>query len=148
MLRLMYRHGLRVSELCDLQWHDVNLEAGSIHIKRLKLGKNSTHTCERDELGALRRLQKASGSAYVFVSERNAPFSADALQKIVRRAGEAAGLGDGIHPHMFRHGCGFALLNQGVDQRLGMDYLGHKTQAMFIHYSEVSPERLRAVRVR
>ena len=81
------------------------------------------------------------------MSERGAPFSVDAIQKIVKRAGLAAGLGGQIHPHMFRHGCGYALVNDRVDQRLGMEYLGHRTQAMFIHYSEVSPERLRDVRV-
>jgi integrase len=147
MLRMLYRHGLRCSELCNLQWGDVNLDDGTIHIKRKKLGKNSTHSCQRDEIGALRRLWKARQGAYVFASERGGPFSNDAIQKIVRRAGEIAGLGSQIHPHKFRHAAGFALVNQGVDQRLGMEYLGHKTAAMFQHYSEVSPERLRDVRV-
>ena len=147
MLRLMYRHGLRCAELCGLEWRDVNLDESTVYIKRLKRGKNATHKLERDDMAALRRLWKDRRGVHVFTSERCGPFSNDALQKIVGRAGVVAGLGDHIHPHMLRHGCGYALVNQGIDQRLGMDYLGHKTQAMFMHYSEVSPERLRDVRV-
>jgi site-specific recombinase XerD len=46
------------------------------------------------------------------------PLSVDAMQYIVRAAGEAAGLGDAIYPHMLRHGAGYALINDGVDVRL------------------------------
>jgi hypothetical protein len=35
----------------------------------------------------------------------------DAMQYIVRAAGMAASLGDAIHPHMLRHGAGYALIN-------------------------------------
>jgi hypothetical protein len=44
--------------------------------------------------------------------------SVDAIQYIIREAGVAAGLGDAIHPHMLRHGAGYALINDGVDVRL------------------------------
>jgi len=31
MILLAYRHGLRASEVCDLQWHQVELAAGRLH---------------------------------------------------------------------------------------------------------------------
>jgi type 1 fimbriae regulatory protein FimB/type 1 fimbriae regulatory protein FimE len=37
------------------------------------------------------------------------------FQQLVARAGEAAGLGFPVHPHMLRHACGFKLANDGVD---------------------------------
>lgn len=37
-----------------------------------------------------------------------------------------------IHPHMLRHGCGYALANQGLDTRLIQDYLG--TEIYIIRY--------------
>src|SRR5215471_3175613 len=34
MILIAYRHGLRASELCDLQWHQVELNAGRLHVCR------------------------------------------------------------------------------------------------------------------
>ena len=31
MILIAYRHGLRASELCDVQWHQVELTAGRLH---------------------------------------------------------------------------------------------------------------------
>jgi integrase len=65
---MIYRHGLRVSEACDLRWDDIDLAARTIVIRRLKGSRDSTHYLERDELGGLRRLPRKG--AYVFVNER------------------------------------------------------------------------------
>jgi len=68
---------------------------------------------------ALRRLQREqeSKSAFVFTSERGAPFSTAAFARMIERAGEAAGFKFKPHPHMLRHACGFALANKGHDTR-------------------------------
>jgi integrase len=31
MILVAYRHGLRASELCDLQWHQIELDQGRMH---------------------------------------------------------------------------------------------------------------------
>ena len=69
---MIYRHGLRVSEACDLRWDDIDLASRTIVIRRLKGSRDSTHYLERDELGGLRRLPNKS--AYVFVNERGHPL--------------------------------------------------------------------------
>ena len=43
MTLIAYRHGLRASELCDLQWHQVELNAGRLHVRRRKRGTPSVH---------------------------------------------------------------------------------------------------------
>src|SRR5215813_10686502 len=55
MILIGYRHGLRASELCDLQWHQVELTAGRLHVRRVKNGTPSVHPLQGDELRALRR---------------------------------------------------------------------------------------------
>jgi integrase len=99
--------------------------AGPRTIARAKGGGTSTHTVARDDLGALRKMRKATNGPWVFETERGGPLSVDAMQYIVRGAGEAAGTGDAIHPHMLRHGAGYALINDGVDVRLVQEFLGH-----------------------
>jgi integrase len=83
LVRLVYRHGLRASEACDLRWDHLNLDEGTILVRRKKMGKNSTHSMDRDELRDLRKLQRGTNSPYVFTSERGGPFSVRALQYIV-----------------------------------------------------------------
>jgi integrase len=55
---LIYRHGLRVSEACDLRWDDLDLGKRTIAVRRLKGSIDSAHYLERDELAGLRRLQR------------------------------------------------------------------------------------------
>jgi integrase len=43
MILIAYRHGLRASELCDLQWHQVELNTGQLHVRRAKRGTPSVH---------------------------------------------------------------------------------------------------------
>jgi type 1 fimbriae regulatory protein FimB/type 1 fimbriae regulatory protein FimE len=58
MILLGYRHGLRAAELCDLQWSQVELTAGRLHVRRVKSGSPSVHLLRGDEIRALRRLQR------------------------------------------------------------------------------------------
>jgi integrase len=149
LVRLVYRHGLRASEACDLRWDHLNLDDGTIIVRRKKMGKDSTHTMDRDELRDLRKLRRETNSPYVFSTERGGPLSVRTLQYIVAEAGKIAGLPEELsHPHALRHAAGYALINNDVDVRLVQEFLGHKTPAMTTHYTAVSPKRLAALRVR
>jgi integrase len=44
MILIGYRHGLRAAELRDLQWHQVELNGGRLHVHRRKNGTPSVHT--------------------------------------------------------------------------------------------------------
>jgi hypothetical protein len=43
MILVAYRHGLRASELCNLQWSQVDLKSATLHVRRVKSGTPSTH---------------------------------------------------------------------------------------------------------
>jgi hypothetical protein len=104
MILIAYRHGLRASEVCDLQWHQVELNAGRLHVRRSKRGTPSVHPIQGDELRALRRLQRQQpASPYVFCSERGGPIAPKSFHTLVMRLGERAGMLFPIQPHMLRH---------------------------------------------
>src|SRR3954469_5690491 len=119
MILVAYRHGLRVSELVDLRWDQVDFDNATLAVRRAKKGSPSTHPILGDELRALRRLQREQTpkSSFVFTSERGAPFTTAGFARLIERAGAAAELGFKAHPHMLRHACGFALANKGHDTR-------------------------------
>jgi integrase len=55
---VLYRHGLRVSEVCDLRWDDIDLRKRTIIVRRLKGSTDSVHYLERDEVNGLKLLQR------------------------------------------------------------------------------------------
>ena len=71
MILVAYRHGLRASEVCDLQWQQIELSEGRLHVHRVKSGIPSVHPIRGDEMRALRKLRRDYlTDAHVFVSER------------------------------------------------------------------------------
>ena len=142
---VFYRHGLRVSELVDLRWDQVDFRTATLHVRRVKQGTPSTHPIIGDELRALRRLQREQEpkSPFVFTSERGSPFTTAGFARMVERAGIEARLGFKVHPHMLRHACGYALANRGHDTRALQAYLGHKNIQHTVRYTELSPLRFK-----
>jgi type 1 fimbriae regulatory protein FimB/type 1 fimbriae regulatory protein FimE len=144
MILIAYRHGLRASEVCDLQWHQVELAAGRLHVRRSKRGTPSVHPMQGDEIRALRRLQREQGPGpHVFVSERGGPMTPKSFGNAFARLGERAGMPFLIHPHMLRQGCGYALANAGHDTRALQAWLGHKNIQHTVRYTEMAPDRFR-----
>ena len=145
MILVAYRHGLRVSELVDLRWDQVDFRTATLHVRRAKQGTPSTHPVIGDELRALRRLQREQEpkSPFVFTSERGAPFTSAGFARMIERAGVEAKFGFKPHPHMLRHACGYALANRGHDTRALQAYLGHKNIQHTVRYTELSPNRFK-----
>ena len=54
IILMMWRHGLRVSELCSLQWTDVDFEDATLNVRRAKGGEHGTHPIADNEIAALR----------------------------------------------------------------------------------------------
>jgi integrase len=145
MILVAYRHGLRASEICDLRWEQFDFASATLHVRRAKRGKPSTHPLGGQELRALRRLERnAQTSPFVFVSERGAPFTTDGFNWMVKRAGRKAGLQLQAHAHMLRHACGYRLAGDGHDTRSIQDYLGHRNIQHTVRYTELSPERFKS----
>ena len=70
MILVAFRHGLRASELVDLRWDQVDFDAATLHVRRVKAGTPSTHPLTGLEMRALRRLQRESAHASLRVRFR------------------------------------------------------------------------------
>lgn len=144
MILMAYRHGLRAAELCDLRWDQIDFRGAVLHARRVKQGMPSTRPIQGDELRALRRLQRESeASPFVFVSERGSPFTTAGFARMLERAAAAANLGIKVHPHMLRHGCGYALANKGHDTRAIQGWLGHRSITSTAVYTALAPNRFK-----
>jgi type 1 fimbriae regulatory protein FimB/type 1 fimbriae regulatory protein FimE len=105
MILIGYRHGLRASELCDLQWSQVELATGRLHVRRAKNGSPSVHPMQGDQIRALRRLQREQGaSSHVFMTERDGPMTPNAFHALF----VGSGLGPRCNSRYIRTCCGMA----------------------------------------
>jgi type 1 fimbriae regulatory protein FimB/type 1 fimbriae regulatory protein FimE len=142
LILIAFRHGLRVSELVNLKWSQVNFKTAHLHVNRVKGSRSSVHPIKGIELRSLRQLQRDyPDSPYLFVSERGGPMTPDAARKVIVRSGELAGLTFPVHPHQLRHSCGYYLASKGQDTRAIQDYLGHVNIHHTVKYTALSSTR-------
>jgi type 1 fimbriae regulatory protein FimB/type 1 fimbriae regulatory protein FimE len=148
LLRVMFWHGLRVSELCNLRQSDLDFRSGKIHVRRIKGGLSTHHPMRGDELRALKRYLKErtdSSLPWVFITERGEQFTRYGINYLLRAISARSVLSFHVHPHMLRHGCGYALANRGRDTRLIQDYLGHRDIKHTARYTRTASLRFEKV---
>jgi integrase len=145
LVMVAYRHGLRAKEAAELEWSQVEFgRNASLHVRRAKKGKPAVHPIRGDELRMLTALRKEyPDSAYVFTTERGTPFTADAINRLVKIIGQRAGLAMPVHFHMLRHSCGYKLANDGIDTRAIQDWLGHVSITHTTRYTALSQTRFK-----
>jgi type 1 fimbriae regulatory protein FimB len=142
LLLLMYRHGLRVSEAITMRLSALNLKQARLAVARSKNSLSTEQPLAGDELRAVKRYLATRDDQlpWLFLSERGQPMTRQAVNYLIREAGERAGLGH-VWPHMLRHSCGFALANRGTDFRVIQDYLGHRDPRHTTRYTRTSAHR-------
>jgi integrase len=63
MLLVAYRHGLRASELCELEWSQVDFNSATLHVRRAKNGKPATHPIRTHAPSSLQNIRLNSDMA-------------------------------------------------------------------------------------
>ena len=142
LVLVMWRHGLRVSEVGLLRWDRIDFKAGEIWISRLKNGRSGMQPIWPDERKGLLKLQRLAKSPYIFETEHGNPLAARNIERIISRAGKFAGFAKRIHPHMLRHGCGYHHANKGADVMNIQKLLGHVDIRHTVYYSQLAPGSL------
>lgn len=152
ILAVLYGCGLRVSEAAGLAVDDVDFRAGFVRVRgkgnkeRLVPFGTMTQRQLRRYLDDPSRRDADSGARdYVFLSQKGGPLSRMGIWLIVRRHALAAGLGDRIHPHTFRHSFATHLVEGGADLRSVQMMLGHQSVSTTQIYTHLDRSHLQRV---
>jgi integrase/recombinase XerC len=147
LVEILYGSGLRAGEAVGLDWRDVALAQGQVHVRAGKGGKDRIVPLTSAARAALRALgavsRRASGGASpVFVGSRGTRLAVRSVGRIVARAMRDAGVAE-VNPHALRHSCATHLLDDGADLRSIQELLGHASLSTTQRYTHVSLKQLR-----
>lgn len=149
MFEIMYACGLRVSEVVNLRFDDIDFHDQILRI----LGKGDKERIVPFYQRAGDQIQyyvqhvrskwvrKEHG--YVFVNQRGEKMTTRGVQYRMQQQANRCDLHVHIHPHMFRHSFATHLLDNGADLRLVQELLGHASLSTTQIYVHVSKERLK-----
>jgi integrase/recombinase XerD len=152
MIELLYAAGLRVSELVNLKFLDVNLEACFVRV----LGKGSKERIVPFGLYARNKLDdyinnsrplllKNHISQHLFVARAGKPMTRQGFWKLLKQYVKQAGIKKKVTPHSFRHSFASHLLEGGADLRTVQVMLGHVDISSTQIYTHVARDHLRQI---
>ncbi len=125
IVRLSTAHGLRVSELIDLTWHDIDLKHATVFISRKKDSISSTHHLEGWETNILRRLKSKYNSLWIVCSPKGEKLDRKQVNYVCDVIQKQVDIGIKLTPHTFRHTCGYLMAQNGFDLFAIKSHLGH-----------------------
>jgi integrase/recombinase XerC len=139
--------GLRRSELCALDWRDLELDGRkpSLLVRNGKGGKPRRQPLPRGlvrELRALRDAREPESGDAVFCGLAGGRLQETILADIIRRAAKRAGIEKHVTAHTLRHTAATWLRQELGDARLVAEYLGHADLSTVSRYAHVDRDEL------
>lgn len=152
MLELLYATGLRVSELVEMSFQQVNFRQGCIRItgkgdkeRLVPVGEEAMSWLERYLVEARQNILGNRQSDYLFVTARGSSMTRQAFWHIIKRYAKQADIDKHLSPHTLRHAFATHLLNHGADLRVVQLLLGHSDLSTTQIYTHIAQHRLKAL---
>jgi len=151
-LEVMYATGVRVSELCNLETDNVNLDVGFIKCigkgnkeRIVPIGKQAREAVQRYLQKVRPKLLKVGPQKALFLSRLGKKVSRQSFWKLIRKYARLAGIDKHITPHTLRHSFATHMLERGADLRIVQEMLGHADISTTQIYTHVNKERLKSI---
>ncbi len=152
ILELMYASGLRVSEVVELSFEQLNLSAGLVQVtgkgskeRIVPIGELAIEWLERYLTESRPKLVKNRWISALFLSRIGRQMTRQTLWHRVKNLAFDAGIKSKISPHTLRHAFATHLINHGADLRTVQLLLGHSDLSTTQIYTYVAKERLHQI---
>ena len=150
IMELFYSSGLRLSELAELRWEQLDLPSGMVTVTG-KGNKSRMVPVGRIASEALLEWRKVRGQfasfeqPHVFVSNRGNPISTRTIQARVRYWAKRQGMPQNVYPHLLRHSFASHMLESSSDLRGVQELLGHASISTTQIYTHLDFQHLAKV---
>src|SRR3989338_8990849 len=124
-LMFLYYSGLRLDEVRNLKWQDIDFDREMIHIKIAK-GDKQRVIFLHSKLKEILKIYGIHKEGFIFTSHGDKVYNKRTIQQIVKRASKKADIRKRVTPHTLRHCFATHLLEAGADIRYIQQLLGHK----------------------
>ncbi|WP_031484860.1 tyrosine-type recombinase/integrase [Maridesulfovibrio frigidus] len=143
VIELLFSTGIRVSELCNITFNEIDLKNKVLKIHGKGKKERIIPLCEKKSLAILKEYahlydEYLHHSTSFFLNRDCHPLSDQSVRRIINKYSAIAGVSEHITPHMFRHTIATMLLENGVDIRNIQTLLGHSSLAVTEIYTHVS----------
>ena len=145
MIKLFLASGLRLSEMINLRWRDINLMTGQLKVVEGKGAKDRILWISDSIVKELRLWkEKQSGKLgiceLVFTSNSKKKLDDRNIRKMVYQYSSKAGINKNVSPHTFRHTYASDLLRATKNIRLVQKALGHEDLSTTMIYTHIVDE--------
>ena len=154
ILEVLYACGMRVGELCGLNFGNLNLEENEITVfgkgakERIVLISERAKKYLTDYIKNFRNEyakenERITEETPIFINPAGCRLTTRSVDKLFLELAEKLQLGKKLSPHVFRHSFATKLLEKGADLRVVQELLGHASISNTQIYTHVSTERLK-----
>ena len=147
VIDVLYSTGCRVSELCDINISDIDLDEKYLKLK----GKGSKQRIVPIGSMLYKNLLQYLNVRDTFLQNRGEPLflsksknklDRTAVFRIIKKTAQNISLQTDVHPHTLRHSAATHMLEGGCDLRTVQEFLGHSSVSTTQIYTKVTKEFL------
>lgn len=150
VVELLFATGMRISELCSLCIHDINLVDRTVLIygkgskeRRVQIGNDDvTKILDEYKTEFLPQMQNCNR---FFVNQAGRELTEQSVRRMLNKYSSLASIELHITPHMFRHTFATSLLEADVDIRYIQEMLGHSSINITEIYTHVAMSKQRDI---
>lgn len=150
IVEILFSTGMRVSEVCNLKFQDINLKNGCVKVFGKGSKERIIQICQSETMSIIKRYYQLHKSrmkqeSYFFINRLGLPLSTQSVRLMVKSYVGKAGLTKHITPHTFRHTFATLLLEEDVDIRYIQNMLGHSSIAVTQIYTHVNTNKQKKI---
>lgn len=143
IVETLFSTGMRISELCNLKYSDIDLHDATIRIYGKGAKERIIHIGNKDVIQVLKRYENEFSteilkSGHFYTNTNCLPISDQAVRRMINKYCNHAAIDLHITPHMFRHTFATCLLEADVDIRYIQEMLGHSSITVTEIYTHVA----------